>query len=36
MIVNLISTAPEKKLDIILSFVEYVMGERSEIELKSI
>ncbi len=32
MIANLISTAPENKLDIILSFVEFVLGEKADID----
>ena len=32
MIVNLISTAPENKLDIILSFVEFILRENKDID----
>lgn len=32
MIANLISTAPENKLDIILSFVEFVLKENTDID----
>lgn len=32
MIANLISTAPENKLDIILSFVEFVLRESTDME----
>ncbi len=32
MIANLISTAPENKLDIILSFVEFVLSERPDVD----
>ncbi len=32
MIANLISTAPENKLDIILSFVEFVLRESTDLD----
>ncbi|MCX4341242.1 MAG: hypothetical protein OSJ72_16560 [Lachnospiraceae bacterium] len=32
MIANLISTAPESKLDIILSFVEFVLKESTDVD----
>lgn len=32
MIANLISTAPENKLDIILSFVEFIMQENQNMD----
>lgn len=32
MIANLISTAPESKLDIILSFVEFVLKESTDMD----